>query len=405
MRLLTVGNPVKAPIGQNGRGIGMTLVAAKTRQPPATQRTDDLSREVFGLLGLPVDSLDFSKLLRSIEIASDAVSPYFISTPNVNFLMTSRRNSDFRESLLRSDVCIADGMPLIWLAKLLRIPINERITGADLFDSLKQNIESRRRLRVFLFGGAEGVATRVSESLNASNSGMECVGALNPGFGSIDDMSTSQVIDTINSSGADLLAVFLGAEKAQTWLLRNHDRIKIPVRAQFGAAINFEAGTIKRAPAVLRNSGLEWLWRVKEEPYLWRRYWTDGLSLLHLVFTSAFPLAVNHYWAGRRTASADQSLRVGLQADDRSIVVSLSGPAVSRNVDAAVDCFRTALGAEKDIVVDCSRISIVDPRFVGLFLMVRKQLLARGQGLRFRDVPPAIGRSFRLNGFDFLLPR
>jgi N-acetylglucosaminyldiphosphoundecaprenol N-acetyl-beta-D-mannosaminyltransferase len=382
----------------------MTLVAAKTHQAPAPQRTDDLSREVFGLFGLPVDSLDFSKLLRSIEVASDFVSPYLISTPNVNFLMTSRRNNDFRESLLRSDVCIADGMPLIWLAKLLRIPINERITGADLFDSLKCNIEGRRRLRVFLFGGPEGVAMRVSKSLNASNSGMECVGVLNPGFGSIDEMSTSQVINTINSSGADLLAVFLGAEKAQTWLLRNHDRIKIPVRAQFGAAINFEAGTIKRAPAILRNSGLEWLWRIKEEPYLWRRYWTDGLSLLHLVFTSVFPLAITYYWAALRETSAGPGLRVDVRADDHSIVLGLSGPAVYRYIDSAVNSFRTALSAEKDIVVDCSKMSAVDPRFVGLFLMVRKQLLGRGQKLSFLDVPPAIRRAFRLNGFDFLLP-
>lgn len=382
----------------------MASVATKMgRSPAPTEGTDDLSREVFGLLGLPVDSLNFPKLLRSIEIASDILSPYLISTPNVNFLVASRRNTDFRESLLRSDVCIVDGMPLIWIAKLLRIPISERITGADLFDSLKQNIERRRRLRVFLFGGAEGVAARVSKILNASSAGMECVGVLNPGFGTIDDMSTNQIINAINSSDADLLAVFLGAEKAQTWLLKNHDRIKIPVRAQFGAAINFEAGTIKRAPTALRNSGLEWLWRIKEEPYLWRRYWTDGLSLFYLLLTSAFPLAINQYWAGKRSMSAGQGLQVDVREDNRSIVISLSGPAVSRYAGSAVTGFRTALGAEKDIMVECSKMSTVDPRFFGLFLMVRKQLLIRGQTLRFLNVPVAIGRTFRLNGFDFLV--
>ncbi len=205
-------------------------------------------------------------------------------------------------------------------------------------------------------------------------------------------------------ASADLLAVFLGAEKAQTWLLKNHDRIKIPIRAQFGAAINFEAGTIKRAPAVLRNSGLEWLWRIKEEPYLWRRYWADGLSLLHLLFTSVFPLAINYYWAGLRDKSAGPGLRVDVRADDHLVVVGLSGPAVSRYIDSATNSFRTALSAEKDIVVECSKMSAVDPRFVGLFLMVRKQLLGRGQRLSFIDVPPAIRRAFRLNGFDFLLP-
>jgi N-acetylglucosaminyldiphosphoundecaprenol N-acetyl-beta-D-mannosaminyltransferase len=382
----------------------LTSAGSETRlAPAANKRIDDLAREVFGVLGLTLDALNFRTLMRSIETASDTVAPYLISTPNLNFLVTSRRNPDFRESLLRSDLCLADGMPLIWMAMLLRIPISERITGADLFDTLKLPNERTRRFKVFLFGGADGVAATVTAKLNASSAGMECVGALSPGFGTIDDMSTDRIIDTINASGADLLAVFLGAEKAQTWLLQNHDRIKIPVRAQFGAAINFEAGTIKRAPAVLRNSGLEWLWRIKEEPYLWRRYWTDGLSFLRLLVTNALPLAVNTYWARQRGAWSGEGLRMDVREDDRSVVVGLSGLAISRHIDGAVDCFRTALSANKDIVVGCSNLGVVDPRFVGLLLMVRKQLVSRGQTLRFIDVPPGIRRALRLNRFDFLL--
>jgi N-acetylglucosaminyldiphosphoundecaprenol N-acetyl-beta-D-mannosaminyltransferase len=382
----------------------MPLAAVKTLQPlVATEATDDLAREVFGLLGLPLDFLNFPNLLRSIDIASDVVSPYLISTPNVNFLVTSRRNSDFRESLLRSDVCIADGMPLIWIAKLLRIPIRERVTGADLFETLKLASGRNHKLRVFLFGGGDGVAETVRRSLNASSAGLECVGALNPGFGTIDDMSTDRVIDTINSSGADLLAVFLGAEKAQTWLLRNHDRIKIPIRAQFGAAINFEAGTIKRAPAFFRNSGFEWLWRIKEEPYLWRRYWTDGLMLLRLLFTDAIPLAVYCHFTRLWGAPALKGLRVDTREDERSVTVSLSGQAVSQNIDDAIDGFRTALSAKKDMLVDCSMIQMVDPRFVGLVLMVRKQLVSGGRTLRFLNMTPAVRRAVRLNGFEFLL--
>jgi N-acetylglucosaminyldiphosphoundecaprenol N-acetyl-beta-D-mannosaminyltransferase len=371
--------------------------------PVEREEPDDLSREVFGVLGLTLDALNSSALMRSIDTASSIVTPFLISTPNVNFLVTSRRNVAFRESLLRSDRCIADGMPIIWIARLLGIPIRERITGADLFNTLKLERRGGRRLRVFLFGGGDGIAENVSKKLNASSTGLECVGVLNPGFGTIDDMSTNQVICAINSSRADLLAVFLGAEKAQTWLFKNHDRIKIPVRAQFGAAINFEAGTIKRAPAFLRNSGLEWLWRIKEEPYLWRRYWNDGLSLLHLLFTSILPLVIIYYWVGLKETSARPGLRVDLRVGDNSAVVGLCGPAVSKYVDSAIISFRTALSVEKDIVIECSKMSALDPRFVGLLLMVRKQLLGRRQKLSFLDASPAIRRVFRLNGFDFLL--
>jgi N-acetylglucosaminyldiphosphoundecaprenol N-acetyl-beta-D-mannosaminyltransferase len=367
------------------------------------QPIDDLSREVFGLLGLTIDALNFRKLMLSIDLAVTTQSRCLISTPNVNFLIASRRNTRFRESLLRSDICIADGMPLIWIARLLKIPIRERVTGADLFNTLKVTGGRHRRLRVFLFGGGDGVAESVSKSLNVSSVGMECVGALNPGYGSIEDMSTEEVINKINSSGADMVAVFLGAEKAQTWLLRNHDRIRIPIRAQFGAAINFEAGTIKRAPAVLRNSGLEWLWRIKEEPYLWRRYWSDGLSLLRLLFTGALPLALNSWWTNWRSANSNERLQIELRSDGSSVIVTLSGSAIAENIVGATSQFRDALAAEKDIVIDCSRVGPLDPRFVGLLLMVRKQLAFRNQSLHFVNVQSALRRALRLNGFGFLL--
>ena len=158
-----------------------------------------------------------------------------------------------------------------------------RVAGSDLFGRLKSANEAGRRLRVFLLGGAEGLAAAVGARLNAERGGLECVGVLNPGFGTIEEMSSPKIIDEINASDADLIAVFFGAEKAQAWLLHNHWRLRPPVRAQFGATINFEAGTVRRAPPMLRSTGFEWLWRIKEEPYLWRRYWSDGKALLAML--------------------------------------------------------------------------------------------------------------------------
>ena len=186
-----------------------------------------------------------------MDRATNAGSPFLISTPNVNFLVKSQVNGTLRESMLLSDLCLADGMPLIWIAKLLRIPIHERIAGSDLFGRLKPANATGRRLRVFLLGGAEGVAAAVGARLNAERGGLECVGVLNPGFGTIEEMSSPKIIDEINASNADLIAVFFGAEKAQAWLLHNHWRLRPPVRAQFGATINFEAGTVRRAPPML----------------------------------------------------------------------------------------------------------------------------------------------------------
>jgi N-acetylglucosaminyldiphosphoundecaprenol N-acetyl-beta-D-mannosaminyltransferase len=315
-------------------------------------------------------------------------------------LVKSQNNQEFRESILASDLSLADGMPLIWIAKLLSVPVYERIAGSDLFGRLKLRNHTTRRMKVFLLGGAEGVAETVCNKLNAHPGGLECVGVLNPGFGTIEEMSEKHIIDTINASRADLLAVFFGAEKAQQWLIHNHLRLKPPVRAQFGATINFEAGTVRRAPPFLRSTGLEWLWRIKEEPYLWRRYWNDGKALFLLLATCVLPLAIGARWNRGKTdfsVNSNESLT--------SVTLKLSGAAISSNVDEAIIRFKKALDTGKQIRVDLSKIQSVDSRFFGLFLMIRKQLTHRGRQLEFTGVSPGVRRIFRLNRFDYLLPR
>ena len=364
---------------------------------------DELSRQVFGILGIPIDVMGLSSLLRKLEAAVKYRKPFLISTPNVNYLITSQLERQFRECLLLSDLCPVDGMPIVWIAKLLGVPIKDRVSGSDVFGALKLAERFDRRLSVFLFGGADELAALVGNNLNAQSSGLKCVGTLNPGSGTVDEMSNKQIIDTINASGADILAVFLSAKKAQAWLLQNHDSLRIPVRAQFGATINYEAGTINRAPPFLRSAGLEWLWRIKEEPYLWRRYWTDGKSLLRLLLTGALPLAVDSLWTRFRSAWTGRGLQIELREEAHAVVVRLSGLAIAVHIDEAIKAFRQALGKEKPIDVDVSRIRLLDPRFFGLLLMVRKQLRRRGQALRFIGASPAIIRAFRLNRFEFLL--
>lgn len=367
--------------------------------PPSMVTADDLSRNVFGLLGLPIDGLNFTTLLQSLEAAAGDGAPFLISTPNVNFLIKSQQNDEFRESILMSDLCLVDGMPLIWIAKLLEIPVYERIAGADLFGRLKSTNGGLRRLKVFLLGGAEGTAEAVREKLNAQRGGLECVGVLNPGFGTIEEMSTPAIIDAINSSRADLLAVFFGAEKAQAWLMHNHLRLHAPIRAQFGATINFEAGTVKRAPHFLRSTGFEWLWRIKEEPYLWRRYLSDGVTLFRMFATCVLPLMID----ARIGKSRNAHLSVSSAESVGAVTIALSGSATAAYAEMAVQHFRNALTTGKHVTVNVSNTSNIDSRFFGLFLMVRKQLAVHGRQIRFTGVSPRMRRIFRLNRFEFLL--
>src|SRR5262245_27392921 len=220
--------------------------------------TDDLGREVYCVLGMPIDAVAMTTALARIDAAAVNATPYLISTPNLHFLVSSLTDEEFRESLLGSDLCPADGMPIVWIARLIGAPI-KKVSGSDIFEALKAPSRLARRLTVFLFGGAEGVAGAAALALNSSPGGLSCVGTISPGFGSIDQMSHNDFIEAINASEADFLAVSLGAKKGQLWLRHNHQRLTTPIRVHLGAVVNFQAGTIRRAPSTIQALGLEWL--------------------------------------------------------------------------------------------------------------------------------------------------
>jgi len=369
---------------------------------PESTQWDDFSRNVYCVLGIPIDVVDMPSLVRAVEKAAVARLPFMISTVNLNYLVTSQSDFAFRETLLQSELCPADGMPLVWIARLMGIPIEGRVAGSDMLEALTARAPFALRLKLFLFGGAKGIAEAAAKALNNAPGGLCCVGAIDPGFGSIADMSQDRIIDEINASGAEFLVVALGAKKGQLWLQRNHDRLCVPIRAHLGATINFIAGRVRRAPPVVRRLGLEWLWRIKEEPYLWRRYWHDGRYFLELLFTRVLPLALWERWR-RLRADAGQDLMIEGQHNPDGTTLSLSGAATARNVEKAAAIFRHLVSTNQKIRINLSNTCIIDARFLGLLLMLRKQAKKRSAEVEFTDVPSRLQRMFRCNGVGFLL--
>ena len=118
----------------------------------------DLAREVYSILGLPIDAIDIQSALGRIETAARGSHPFLVSTPNVNFLIICQRDRSFWESLLLSDLCPPDGMLIVWLARLVGVPLRARVAGSDIFEFLKTKRTAIGTLKIFLFGGSEGVA-------------------------------------------------------------------------------------------------------------------------------------------------------------------------------------------------------------------------------------------------------
>jgi N-acetylglucosaminyldiphosphoundecaprenol N-acetyl-beta-D-mannosaminyltransferase len=171
-----------------------------------------------------------------------------------------------------------------------------------------------------------------------------------------------------------------------------------------GAVLNFEAGTIKRAPRWLQASGFEWLWRIKEEPKLWQRYAHDGAVLMRFVITRGLPLAILNRWYRLKCAWQSKELLINTQQRHDCVTIRLCGDANEHTIGKAIAAFQETLTKGRaNVVVDLTSMRVIDGRFLGLLLMVRKYLKGQGATLRFVGVSPTIRRVFRLNEVHFLL--
>lgn len=327
----------------------------------------DFNRDVYCLLGLPFDAVTMAEAVDRVRRAASDRQRCFLSTPNLSFLIGCLADRGFRDSVINCDLSVADGMPLVWMARLLGIPIRERVTGSGVFEALR--CDSAHRMSVYFFGGPEGAAERACQKLNTEAAGMTCVGHDCPGFGSIDDMSSESVIARINASGADFLVVALGAKKGQAWIVRNRARIIVPIISHLGAVVNFVAGTVHRAPVWMQRSGLEWLWRIKEEPGLWRRYFGDGLALLTLLATRVVPYV---WYLQHHKAEVDQLAMASVETreEEQNTIVRLQGAWTQRNIAPLRDCFSKAVLAGKDVRLEMDEVTYVDSAFVGLVMLL-----------------------------------
>lgn len=362
----------------------------------------DFNRDIHCLLGLPFDAVTMAGAVGRVRRAASDRQQCFLSTPNLSFLIGCLADRGFRDSVINSDLSVADGMPLVWMARLLGIPIRERVAGSGIFEALRG--DSARRLSVYFFGGPEGVAEMACKKLNAEATGMVGVGHECPGFGSIDDMSSEPVIARINASGADFLLVALGAKKGQAWIVRNRARLAVPIVSHLGAVVNFVAGTVYRAPAWMQRAGLEWLWRIKEEPGLWSRYFRDGLALLALLATRVAPYA---WYLRRHQADADQLAMAGVETreDGQNHIIRLRGAWTQWNIAPLRDCFSRAVLAGKDVKLEMGEVAYVDSAFVGLVMLLQGHQAQHGRQLLLVSLRQPVRRVIKYCCAEHLLER
>lgn len=338
----------------------------------------DCQRPVYDIAGLPFDAVNLQEAVHITLRSVERREPLFISTPNLNFLIAAQTDREFGSSVFQSDLCVADGMPIVWLARLLGVPLPGRVSGSDMFDALCA--QSERTVKVFFFGGPDGAAQLAAERVNQSaqerernrqTPGVICVGYESPGFGSLEDISRPEILDRINASGADFVVVSVGARKGQAWIQRNREQLKAPVISYFGAVINMAAGTIDRAPRWMQKTGLEWLWRIKEEPQLWRRYASDGWALLRMLVTRILPQMLRRWHRQWFVPVANRQGRLDVQCKDGACRLSLHGDWSVSNIDELRAQLATCGAQGQTVEIDVSGATYLDAAVRGLMAIVR----------------------------------
>ena len=210
--------------------------------------------------------------------------PLQVMGPNAFLVTLASRNPIFAKALHRADLCLADGMSVVWGGRLLGVRIPERVPGGDFMEKMCM-LCAGHGLSVYFLGGLPGAAEGAAAALTARYPGLRVAGTDCPALGfEQDEAAGTAVRDRIAAARPDLLCVAFGAPKQEIWMLDECDALPIGAALSVGAAFDTQAGLRKRAPAWTHNIGAEWLYRLVMEPRrLWKRYLLGNLHFAGIV--------------------------------------------------------------------------------------------------------------------------
>ncbi|MGS2778926.1 WecB/TagA/CpsF family glycosyltransferase [Robertmurraya sp. GLU-23] len=243
----------------------------------------------INMFGVAFDNYDFKDLQLFMDNQIAKKSPSYIVTCNVDHIMKLQSDEEFSKVYNQADLVVADGVPIIWASKLLGTPLKEKVSGSDIIPNLAEHFEDKR-YKLYFLGAGPGVASKAKENLLKDYPQMQIVGTYSPTYGfekKPDEIN--EIINDIKAKKPDILFVGVGAPKQEKWIYEHYQELNVPVSLGIGATIDFLAGNVRRAPVFMQKAGLEWFWRLMQEPKrLWKRYLVEDSQFLLMVLKEIF---------------------------------------------------------------------------------------------------------------------
>ena len=235
------------------------------------------------LMNTEIDNLTMDETLDAIDSLIKEDNCSYVVTSNVDHIAQLEKDEELKRVYENASLILTDGKPLIWISNWYKTPIKEKISGSDLFPRVC-DLAAKKGYTMYLLGAAEGVADKAAKNLMNKYKGLNIVGTYSPPFGfEKDKLELKKIERQIQEVHPDILIVGLGCPKQEKYMYYHCKELDVPISFGLGASIDFEAGNIKRAPRWMSEHGLEWLYRITQDPKrLAKRYLVDDMKIIRI---------------------------------------------------------------------------------------------------------------------------
>jgi N-acetylglucosaminyldiphosphoundecaprenol N-acetyl-beta-D-mannosaminyltransferase len=382
-------------------------------------------RKLLVVLGVPVDNLTMDEALtrcdEMIAVGRANGRTHQIATVNADFVVNSLHDPELRRILQEADMATADGMPLVWASRLLGGPVPGRVTGADLVPALAARA-AEQGYSIFFLGAREGVAAKAAEILCERHPGLKVAGVYSPPPASVLEMDRA-VFERVAAAKPDILLVAFGNPKQEKWIRMYAPELHVPVCIGIGGTLDMIVGVTKRAPAWMQRSGLEWFYRMAQEPrrllkryvhdfayfgyFFARQWWAMGRGKAISMVPVSTPLAPSSPHPAPPAPATPVNETQEPVADEMPPTLRPQGRLDASNSEAFAQQARNILEQSSSLVVDLSQLEFLDSTAMGALVALANQARAAGGALYLVAVPKAVADLLalvRLDRFFEILP-
>ena len=328
---------------------------------PTTAKVKFPDPRVVILLGIPFHDVTMAETLEYIDAMIVRRRPGYLATANLDFAAQASRDVELQRILFDASLVLCDGTPLVWASRWLNAPLRERVAGSDLMPHLFAHCEKAGH-RIFFLGSSDEVLVEAAAKCREQYPKLVICGTYSPPYAKLLELDREEMARRIRQVAPDILLVAFGCPKQEKWIYMNYRELGVPVSVGIGASLDFIAGKFRRAPVWMRVCGLEWVFRMMQEPRrLFNRYCID------LMFF-AYTLRRQRKLLRRGGGGTPVAKPAEVPASRTAVHCCWSGRVDAAAVDSG------AIGAvppeegRPNVVIDCAEVTFIDSTGLGLFI-------------------------------------